>query len=44
MVFGVILFKEKLSLKIMIGCACILVSTLITVLARDSRKDGGKKI
>ena len=43
-VFGVILFKEKLSLKIMIGCACILVSTLITVLARDSRKDGGKKI
>ena len=43
-VFGVILFKEKLSLKIMIGCACRLVSTLITVLARDSRKDGGKKI
>ncbi|MCD7990600.1 MAG: DMT family transporter [Clostridia bacterium] len=42
-ILGVILFKETLSLKIMLGCACILVSTLITVLARDSRKDGGKK-
>ena len=37
-------YLKKTVVKIMIGCACILVSTLITVLARDSRKDGGKKI
>lgn len=41
-VLGIIIFQETLTLKIMIGCLCILISTLIMILDRDAKRDGGK--
>lgn len=40
-ILGIIIFKEQITCKIITGCLCILVSTLITILDRDSKKNGG---